>query len=267
MRTSFSWSLGLSALLLAGCSSWILKERCEKTNWFEYSQKVAFDGKYLEEDGFIKDCKGVDRISAVQLDLGFKQGRDKMCQYDEIFTRAKEGVPVFFNFCDGLEKNRMRSLYQQGLVAYCTPEKGYSFAKAGKIYQNLCSPAQEKTFLPGYYKGRREYLNTLLVDYGARLTELKSLEHSYALTETKINIEYSNLPNAMECSTVQVYDEATKTNQPRTVCQEAAYIRSRRSNLWNDLNGIRSKLNEVRGDWQELDQKIAQAKVDLLAVP
>lgn len=267
MRNAFSWVLAVSVLLITGCASWDLKDRCEKTNWFEYSQKVAFDGKYLEEDGFVKDCKGVDRTSAVQLDLGFKQGREKMCQYDEIFTRAKEGVPVFFKFCDGLEMNRMKSLYTQGLVAYCTPEKGYSFAKAGKIYQNLCSPAQEKSFLPGYYRGRREYLTTMIAQYGERLNEIRSIERSYAITEERINREYFSLPNAMECSSVQVYDEASKQNVARTVCREASYIASRRSSLWSDLNQIRGQLNSVRGDWREIEQKITQAKTDLLAVP
>ena len=101
MVLRFLFVLLLAPFFLSGCANWALKDRCEKTNWFEYSQGVAFDGRYLDEDGFVKDCKKVDRISAVQIDQGFKLGREKMCQYDEIFGRAKEGVPVFFKFCDG----------------------------------------------------------------------------------------------------------------------------------------------------------------------
>jgi hypothetical protein len=259
--------LGLGLVLLSGCSSWQLKEKCEQTNWFEYSQKVAFEGKYLEEDGFIKDCKGVDRTSAVQLDLGFKQGREKMCQYDEIFMRAKEGVPVFFKFCDGLDMGRMRGLYQQGLVSYCTMEKGYSFGKAGKVYQNLCNPQQEKVFMPGYYKGRKEYLNNLIVELTGRLTGIKSLEDSYATTETNINREYMNLPYAMDCSTRTVYNEAAKRDESKVICQESEYIRSRRMTLWSDLDGIRSKLRAVRKDWQDTERDIGQARRDLAAIP
>lgn len=269
MNRNCIFNLLLGGLLLAslGCSSWALKERCEQTNWFEYSQKVAFDGKYLEEDGFIKDCKKVDRTSAVQLDLGFKQGREKMCQYDEIFIRAKEGVPVFFRFCDGLDMNRMRGLYSQGLVSYCTSQKGYSFAKAGKIYLNLCSPQQEKEFLPGYYKGRREYLNALIVELTGRLVGIKSLEHSYATTEENIQQEYRNLPHAMECSTRSVYDEGSKQNENRVICSEANYVRSRRSVLWGDLDGIRSKLRSLRSDWAQIELQTTQAKQDLSALP
>lgn len=250
-----------------GCSSWVLKERCEQTNWFEYSQKVAFDGKYLEEDGFIKDCKKVDRTSAVQLDLGFKQGREKMCQYDEILLRGKEGVPVFFRFCDGLDMNRIRGLYSQGLVSYCTPQKGYSFAKSGKIYLNLCNPQQEKEFLPGYYKGRREYLSTLIAELTGRLAGIKSLEDNYALTEANVQQEYSGLPHAMECSNRSVYNEAAKQNENQVICSEANYIRSRRSVLWSELDSIRGRLATVRADWRDTELRITQAKQDLSAIP
>lgn len=258
----------LTVLFTMGCANWALQEKCEKTNWFEYSQNLAFQGKYLEEDGLVKACKGIDSTSAVQLDLGFKQGREKMCQYDEIHTRAKEGIPVFFKFCDGLEMNRMRHLYTQGLVSYCTPEKGYSFAKAGKIYQNLCNPAQEKVFLPGYYKGRKEYLTNYIGEKRDRLAEIKTLEQRYAMTETNIQREYSSLPsNATECGPRTVYNSATKKNESQTVCEEAAYIRGRRTSLWTDLDDIRSKLRNLRIEWRGLEENIAQAQSDFNAIP
>ncbi|MGZ3745953.1 MAG: DUF2799 domain-containing protein [Pseudobdellovibrionaceae bacterium] len=254
--------------LTAGCANWALQDKCEKTNWYEYSQNVAYQGKYLEEDGFIKACKGIESTSAVQLDLGFKQGREKMCQYDEIFNRAKEGIPVFFKFCDGLEMNRMRALYQQGLVSYCTKDKGYSFAKSGKLYQNLCSPQQEKDFLPGYYKGRKEYLNDYIAELNAKLKAVKELEESFARTETNIHREYSTLPsNATECHTISVYNEASKKNENRSICEEASYIRGRRSTLWSELDSIRSKLREVRDNWKNIESNLSQAHLDLNALP
>lgn len=263
-------SLLVSVLVLftMGCANWALQDKCEKTNWFEYSQGVAFQGKYLEEDGFIKACKGIDSTSAVQLDLGFKQGREKMCQYDEIHTRAKEGIPVFFKFCDGLEMNRMKQLYQQGLVSYCTAEKGYSYAKAGKIYQNLCNPQQEKVFLPSYYKGRKEYLTAYMAELRGKLSDLKNLESTYARTETNIHREYSTLPdNATQCHGESVYNEASKQNEHRTICEEAPYIRSRRSALWSELDKVRRELSTIRANWRDTEGLIAQAQMDFNAVP
>lgn len=255
-------------LFTVGCSNWALKERCEKTNWFNYSQQVAFEGKYLEEDGFVKACKKLDLTSAVQLDLGFKQGREKMCQYDEIYNRAKEGVPVFFKFCDGLEMNQMKSLYQKGLVSYCTKEKGYTFGKAGKIYQNLCSPEQEKVFLPGFYQGRREYLTAYIAEQGASLVKIKALEASYARTESNLQSEYSTLPsNAQECHSVSVYNQSSKNYESQTVCEEAFYIRSRRTDLWSKMDDVRSRLSELRNDWRETEQSIKKAQVALNELP
>ncbi|MBS1969224.1 MAG: DUF2799 domain-containing protein [Bdellovibrionales bacterium] len=259
---------GFLVLLTVGCSNWALKERCEKTNWFNYSQQVAFEGKYLEEDGFVKACKKLDLTSAVQLDLGFKQGREKMCQYDEIYARAKEGVPVFFKFCDGLEMNQMKSLYQKGLLTYCTKEKGYTFGKAGKIYQNLCSPEQEKVFLPGFYQGRREYLTSYIAEQRASLDKIKALEAGYAQTERNLQSEYSTLPsNAQECHSQSVYNESSKQNEYKTVCEEAFYIRSRRSDLWSKMDDIRSRLSELRNDWRETDESIKKAQVSLNELP
>lgn len=255
-------------LLMTGCANWALQDKCEKTNWFEYSQGVAFQGKYLEEDGLIKACKGIDSTSAVQLDLGFKLGREKMCSYDEIHNRAKEGIPVFFNFCDGLDKNRMKQRYQEGLISYCTAEKGYSYAKTGKLYQNLCSPQQEKLFLPSYYKGRKEYLTAYMTELREKILDLKKLENSYALTETNIHSEYSTLPgNATQCRAESVYNEARKQNEYQTVCEEASYIRSRRSFLWAELDKIRRKLNAIREDWRTTEAQISQAQLDFNALP
>lgn len=255
-------------LITTGCSNWQLQERCEKTNWFNYSQKVAFEGKYLEEDGFVKACKKLDSTSAVQLDLGFKQGREKMCQYDEIYNRAKEGVPVFFKFCDGLEMNEMRSQYQKGLASYCTKEKGYSFGKAGKIYLNLCSPEQEKVFLPGFYKGRKEYLTSYIEEQTKNLGNLKTLEASYAQTESNLQEEYRTLPdNARECNLQSVYNESTKQNEFQTICSEPFYIQNRRTSLWAKMDEVRRQLKILRNDWREADESIKKARLELSTLP
>lgn len=255
-------------MFLAGCANWQLKEKCSKTNWFEYSQNIAFEGKYLEEDGFIKACKAEDLTNAVQLDLGFKNGREKMCQYDEIFNRAKEGVPVFFKFCDGLEMGQMKELYRRGLVLYCTKDKGYSFGKAGKVYQNLCNAQQEKDFLPGYYLGRKQYLSDFISRRKDEMDQIKDLEQSYARTEWHLSQEYSRLPsNAEECKSVDVYDESTKKVVSRKVCQEVEYIRSRRTALWRDLDNIRDKLVYTREKWGSAEKDINQAQMDLSKIP
>ena len=80
-------TLGL-CLSYFGCAS-ALKERCEKTNWFEHSRDLALDGRYLEEDLLIKECNGIDTTSAVQLDLGFKSGHERYCTYENYFRKGE----------------------------------------------------------------------------------------------------------------------------------------------------------------------------------
>jgi len=259
--------LVLPLTLLSGCANWALKNRCENTNWFEYSQKVAFDGRYLEEDGFVKDCKKVDRTNSVQLDLGFKLGREKMCQYDEIYARAKDGVPVFFKFCDGLNPVRMKSLYTDGLVLYCTAEKGYSFAKSGRVYLNLCNPEQEKKFLPAYYKGRREYLNSMIESSEKILAEVRSRETGLAVREARLSQEYSSLPEASECSTRTVYNESTKQDEYKLICQESSYIRMQRDGIYNNLTDLRKALRDARIEILTQNSALSEFKTELTKLP
>lgn len=259
---------GIFVLGNLGCANWALRESCEKTNWFDYAQNVAFQGKYLEEDGFVKACQNLEKTSAVQVDLGFKQGREKMCQYDEILARGREGIPVFFKFCDGLDEGRMKSMYRQGLETYCTNEKGYTYAKTGKLYHNLCTAEQEKKFLPGYYKGRREYLTSLVADYRKAIQSLRERLDSFEKSEAGLNSEYSRLPKeAQECRIDLVYDEVQKKNENRKICEEAHYIRQRRTSLWSDLDRTRGQIRDLRADWAELEGKIGQAEADLRAIP
>ena len=125
--------------LLSACSNFSLKERCEKTNWFEYSRDLANSGRYLEEDTFIKECKGVDLTSAVQLDLGFKSGRQRYCTYENFLRQGESGEPVNFKMCDNLVMYSMQERYGAGLKNYCTAKVGYVVGSTGKIYKNWAS--------------------------------------------------------------------------------------------------------------------------------
>lgn len=267
MRTTLRFFGLFSFFLLSACANWALKERCEKTNWFEYSQSVAVEGRYLEEDGFIKDCKSVDRISAQQTDLGFKLGREKMCQYDEIFKRGREGTPVFFKFCDGLEPARMQQRFEQGLREFCTPTVAYTYGKSGKIYHKVCTASEEKTFLPQYHKGRREYLIDLISSLEKEFKKLHDMETTAARSESQASSEYNLLPSPQECRTKYVYDEDRKGDVRRTICEEASYIQNERSRLSSELSEIRSYLAKTRSEMFSNQRRREQAQIDLNSLP
>ena len=250
-------------LSATGCSTWILKERCSSTNWFEYSQEVAFKGKYLEEDGFIKDCKGVDRISSQQIDIGFKLGREKMCQYDEIYARGREGVPVFFNFCGGLDMARMKSQFDSGLKEFCTKSNGYTYGKSGKIYLKVCSAKKEEDFLPSYKIGRKEYLLALIKSLKAKNEDLRVDLATISASESRLSNEYSSLPHPQECSYETVYNSSTQTNHSVNVCREASYIVSQRFQLRSELSRIRGLINDIQTQISKSIEESAAAQKEL----
>ncbi len=258
----------IALILLTSCASWDLKDRCEKTNWFEYSKNIAFTGKYLEEDSFVKECRGVDRIQNDQLDRGFKLGREKMCNYGEIYQRGKDGEPVFFQFCDGLEAIKMKKSYNDGLIVFCTSEVGYTYGKSGKIYQKVCSPDKENIFIPSYNKGRREFLTSENQRLTQKISELTVEKSKLETREYQVSREYSNLPNNLKtCTTKTVYNSQTKLNESHQNCEEPSYIVSQRNELSSSLNNIRSNIRNFESDIKKSRQDFDNNQLELSKLP
>lgn len=260
--------LGCIALLFSlGCSSWSLKAKCSATNWFEYSQKLAFEGKYLEEDPLVKDCKGLDRTSATQLDLGFKLGREKMCTYDEIHSRAVNGQPVFFKFCDGLEMNLMKRRHQDGLVIFCTSERGYPYGRSGQVYLKVCNPKQETQFLPSYFKGRKEFLSQTLADSKEQEIAQSATVQSLASAEEHASRAYNSIPHVLECRTINVFNQSLKKDESKNICSEPHYIQSQRDSLGSVLSSASAATRKARGILDETRTKIQWAQQELAIIP
>jgi hypothetical protein len=252
----FRLFIAVLSFYLMGCAQWALKERCEKTNWFEYSRDVAFSGKFLEEDEFIKDCKGVDRTNSQQLDIGFKLGREKMCSYDEIFLRGKTGVPVFFKFCDGLEPRTMKAKHEEGLRIFCRKDNGYTYGKTGLIYQNLCR-----------YRGRKEYLLKMKSESESRLSRLQADLQNNLDREKTASGELAAVPNVLSCAQINVFDEAQKVEVERTVCAEPEHIKDRRNSLVAQLRGIRGQISQIRDDAAQTQAQLAVFVIELEKIP
>ncbi len=252
--------------LFSGCASYKLKERCEKTNWFNYSQGVAYSGKYLEEDGFIKDCKGVDRISSQQLDLGFKLGRDKMCTYDEMLRRGKEGQPVYFNFCDSLSKSQMKLKYDEGLKIFCTEPNGIVYGKSGAIYLKVCPMTSELSFMNGYRQGRSQYLSMLIQTKKSEILQLESNYIELISRENRANAQFNQIPSGQVCGNREVYNEDTKKNMIVTICEVDSAITSQRNMVIQQLDHIRREMYQSRTQKQKLSEDIKAAEQELLVI-
>lgn len=252
--------------LFTGCAS-ALKERCENMNWFEHSRDVALDGRYLEEDALIKDCKGIDTISSVQIDQGFKSGRERYCTYEGFLRRGESGDLVNFKMCDELILKQMQERYGQGLIKFCTPDVGYAYGASGKVYQHVCFKNSEKDFLPKYYQGRKEYLIKMIAQTQIEINDLKQLQTSLEPQIQLLSLEINHLPSPQECSSVQVYNEQLKKNESQTVCHEAYYIQSRRSSLYSQINSFRQQFRNHAQVLTKSFTYLQQYRLQLTQIP
>lgn len=257
----------LVSLFLSGCSSWELKERCEKTNWFEYARDVANSGRYLEEDGFIKECKGVDRISAVQTDQGFKSGRERYCTYESFFRNGEAGEPVNFKMCDGLVLRSMQERYAEGLKNFCTDKTGYTYGSNGKVYKNVCIKRDEEKFLPAYFKGRKEYLIKRIAQLTQDIASLESLQHDLDGQIRMISNEIVSLPNTTVCHTEHYFDSGTQKEEVRNICEEGEATRWRRSQLNSQLDPLRAQYAEHGSILVRESKDLIDSRGELTKIP
>lgn len=255
----FRIQLTLLGISLASCASWTLKDQCKKTNWFEYAKQVSFSGKYLEQDQFVKQCREFDLVNAQQLDQGFKLGRDQSCSYDEIERRGKLGEPVNFGFCDGLEPKAMKRRHLDGLLVFCTQANGFTYGKAGALYQKLCSPKQEMEFLPAYHKGRRLHLTERKDLLQKQIAELEETVTFQRRRESMISREYNSIPQREDCKSIQVFNSSTQKNENRTVCEEPQYLQRQREM-------ISSQLESARRNARASEESLSNLQIDLKGV-
>lgn len=244
-----------------------LKEKCEKTNWFEYAQGLGKEGRYLAEDPLVKDCRGVEIISETQIDQGFKLGREKACTYDEIFQRGKLGQVFFFKFCDALEPVRMKARHQEGLNLFCVKESGYPYGKSGQLYQNVCSKEQEVQFLPTYYAGRKDHLSEKIKNIELRLGQLNNEISQQLQRESMMSREYANIPNLSDCSHTLVFDESTKKEVSRLICKESFSITSQRDRLSTSLSTLRAQLAKLYAEKKSNEEELISSKAQLSQIP
>lgn len=265
MKTKLGFAA--AALLLTGCANWALQERCEKTNWFEYSRDLAMTGRYLEEDGFVKECKGVDRTSATQLDLGFKNGRDRYCTYENFLRQGEAGEIVNFKMCDNLILKHMQERYAGGLKGFCTADHGYKYGSAGKTYKNVCLRDAEAKFLPTYFKGRKEFLEKSILRLGVDIAGLQAAQASLSARIDGLQHEIQALPSPQECRNVTVYVPSTEKYESRTVCEESFYIRSRRQQLYDQIDPLRAQHAVHAGILSKMLTDLQFAREELVKIP
>jgi hypothetical protein len=170
MKPLISFSL---IVLLSGCASYMKRQTCESTNWYDYGEKVALEGRRLSGDQFILECKQADAdVAEADLDRGFKQGMERYCLPEQAFQTGKNGHFFSEEMCTGMGLNNLRIQHHNGVLQYCDRSNGYNAGSKGAPYNKICPIELEKTFLPEFNRGRKRYLQTVISQNNAQIQDL-----------------------------------------------------------------------------------------------
>lgn len=163
----------ISVLFFSGCASYMKRQTCESTNWFEYGQSVALDGRRLTGDQFILECQRADAdLDESDLDRGFKAGLAKYCLPEIVQQTGKNGKYFNEEMCTGMGLNNLRGLHRAGVLQYCERSNGYSAGTKGDPYNKICPAELEKAFLPEFNRGRKRYLSAKISQNNSQIQEL-----------------------------------------------------------------------------------------------
>lgn len=124
------------------------------------------------------------------------------------------------------------SAREQGLRRYCTWENGFRVGRAGSSYGGVCSPAEEREFLPAYQDGRT----------------INAAENALSNAE-------SNLRSAE----ARIRDRADKLDAKERELRQEGLSREERER-------IRDRIREVREELRDAYRDAERAEYDLRIV-
>ncbi|UCD82118.1 MAG: DUF2799 domain-containing protein [Desulfobacterales bacterium] len=177
------YSLGIISLvavmlMVAGCAS-VSKEDCLLTDWYEIGRMDGRQGKPRTAfQGRAKACLE-HGISADR--QAYYQGHDQgllyYCTEQKGFELGQQGL-AYNAVCPLQLEPNFRAGYNKGMQSFCSEQKGFDLGRQGQAYRHVCPPEYEPDFRLGYEKGRELY------QYEAKVA---SLQRQLKNLERKIN--------------------------------------------------------------------------------
>lgn len=257
----------LSGVLLAvafttsSCTNWMIRQECEKVNWYEHGYKVAMSGKRLSGDAEVDRCRKAEYdLPEQQLDLGFKAGMSNYCKPEIVYATGKSGD--FFNtdLCDPGQANPLRARHAEGVRAYCAAGNAYGAGASGKKYQSICPQDLEPAFLPEYKRGRKKYLNTLISQAQRQEQQLDRQLLDNERQRANLTTQMALLPRARDVRE-RVYNNSTGTFTEQTRTEDPAA--RQRERLTNEMNGVENSIRSQRQQQERLREEISQHEREL----
>ena len=180
-------SLTAIMIMVAGCAS-VSKEDCLLTDWYEIGRMDGRQGKPRTAfQGRAKACLE-HGISADRQAYynGHDQGLIYYCTGQKGAELGQQGLS-YNPVCPLQLEPNFRAGYNKGLQSFCTEQKGFELGHQGQVFRNVCPPEYEPDFRIGYVKGRE------LHQYEAKVA---SLQRQLNYIERKIDKKEKELYEA-----------------------------------------------------------------------
>lgn len=179
------------AINLVACASYFKRKDCEATNWFEYGQNIALEGRRITGDQFISECYNAEAdVGESALDRGFKSGLEKYCQPETVFQIGKNGVFFSPEMCIGQGLTTLHARHKAGVLEYCQKSNAYSAGARGKAYNKICPIDLEPAFLPEFNRGRKRFLQANLAENQKLISRL---DYEMSSLQTELRFKASEL--------------------------------------------------------------------------
>lgn len=234
----------LAILSLASCSSYFKRKTCESTNWFEYGQKVALEGRRLTGDQFIHECNQAEAdVAEAELDRGFKSGMQKYCLPETVFQIGKNGQFFSSEMCTGSNLKVLMAQHKTGVTEYCRKSNGYAAGTKGEAYNKICPVEFESEFLHEFNRGRKRYLETVVNE---NQKQIHILEREVSRLQPELMFKKAELVH---------YQYNTKDEKAVMRFNE---IRSQVRNLESNVNYKQSEISRLQTKNRSLQIEIVQ---------
>lgn len=242
--------LVLASLLMSSCTHYMVRKNCEATNWFDYGQNVALEGRRLTGDQFLNECyKAEAEISESDLDRGFKAGMAKYCLPEQAYQTGRNGNFFSEEMCVGQGLAQLKLRHTSGVLDYCKRENGYNAGASGKVYNKICPSDLEKAFLPEYNRGRIRYLSTVKSQNASQISE-----HNREISKIQSELNYKKgLVAGLQLVNSSNPSEAQQ-NQLRQLNSDVYNLESRIRGLENKKDTLEKKNRDIEIEMVRLGQ-------------
>ena len=131
------------------------------------------------------------------------------------------------------------SAREDGLRTYCTWESGFRQGRQGNSYGGVCSPAEERDFLPAYEDGRRIY----------------AVEQAVSSAESALNSAISRID-----------DREDKLDAKQRELRQQGLTDEQRQTIRERIREVRGEIQDARRDARQAEEELRYAEIEARAV-